>query len=122
MSKNIANSQKKELIYVKIRSALEETKPLIKRSLDHSYLSDFNKISALIKNAIINLEKTIELKDFITVIILTHPILSDIYIYSKEQWILYYNFNIIEQCINNKTMKIEYKLLDKSTELIFQKK
>lgn len=122
MSKNIANSQKKELIYVKIRSALEETKPLIKRSLDHSYLSDFNKISALIKNAIINLEKTIELKDFITVIILTHPILSDIYIYSKEQWILYYNFNIIEQCINNKTMKIEYKLLDKNTELKYFRK
>ena len=31
MSKNISNSQKKELIYVKIRSDLEETEPLIKR-------------------------------------------------------------------------------------------
>jgi hypothetical protein len=117
MSSNITNNQKKELIYVKIRNALEENRPLIKRSLDHSYLGDFNKVNALIKTAIINLEKTIELKDYITVIILTHPILEDIYIYSKEQWLLYYNFNIIEQCINNKTMKIEYQLLDKNVEL-----
>ena len=117
MTNNIVSSQKKELIYLKIRSALEESKPLVKRTLDHSHLNDFNKVDTLIKNAIKNLEKSIDIQNYITVINLTHPTLSNIYIYSKEQWLLYYNFNIIEQCINNNTMKIEYELLDKNTEL-----
>ena len=117
MTNNIVPSQKKEFIYLKIRSALEESKPLVKRTLDHSHLNDFNKVSTLIKNAIKNLEKSIDINDYITVINLSHPTLSNIYIYSKEQWLLYYNFNIIEQCINNKTMKIEYELLEKNAEL-----
>lgn len=117
MTNNIVSSQKKDLIYIKIRSALEESKPLVKRTLDHSQLNDFNKVDTLIKNAIKNLEKSINIKNYITVINLTHPTLQNIYIYSKEQWLLYYNFNIIEQCINNKTMKIEYELLDKNEEL-----
>lgn len=117
MTNNIVSSQKKDLIYIKIRSALEESKPLVKRILDHSQLNDFNKVDTLIKNAIKNLEKSINIQNYITVINLTHPTLQNIYIYSKEQWLLYYNFNIIEQCINNKTMKIEYELLDKNEEL-----
>ena len=117
MTNNIVSSQKKDLIYIKIRSALEESKPLVKRTLAHSQLNDFNKVDTLIKNAIKNLEKSINIQNYITVINLTHPTLQNIYIYSKEQWLLYYNFNIIEQCINNKTMKIEYELLDKDEEL-----
>jgi len=117
MTNNIVSSQKKELIYLKIRSALEESKPLVKRTLDHSYLKDFNKVDTLIKNAIKNLEKSIDINNYITIINLTHPTLSNIYIYSKEQWLLYCNFDIIEQCINNKTIKIEYELLDKNVEL-----
>ena len=80
-------------------------------------LKDFNKVDTLIKNAIKNLEKSIDINNYITIINLTHPTLSNIYIYSKEQWLLYCNFDIIEQCINNKTIKIEYELLDKNVEL-----
>ena len=121
MTNNNAIDQKKELIYLKIKSGFEENKPLIKRTLDLSHLNDFHKVHSLIENAIISLEKTIDLQNYTTVINLTHPTLSNIYIYSKEQWLLYYNFNIIEQCINNKTMKIEYELLDKSISSNFKK-
>jgi len=111
---NIAVKQKKELLYLKIKSSKEDSKPLVKRSLEYSYLNDYVKIKNIVKNAIASLEKPINLQNIITVLILTHPSLDNIYIYSKEQWQLYYNYRIIEQCINNKIMKVKYDLLDKS--------
>ena len=121
MTNNNAIAQKKELIFLKIKNAFEENQPFLKRTLDLSHLNDFHKVHSLIENAIISLEKAIDIQNYNTVINLTHPTLSNIYIYSKEQWLLYYNFNIIEQCINNKTMKIEYELYDKSISNNFKK-
>ena len=121
MTNNNAIAQKKELIFLKIKNAFEGNQPFLKRTLDLSHLNDFHKVHSLIENAIISLEKAIDIQNYNTVINLTHPTLSNIYIYSKEQWLLYYNFNIIEQCINNKTMKIEYELYDKSISNNFKK-
>ena len=121
MTNNNAIAQKKELIFLKIKNAFEEKQPFLKRTLDLSHLNDFHKVHSLIENAIISLEKAIDIQNYNTVINLTHPTLSNIDIYSKEQWLLYYNFNIIEQCINNKTMKIEYELYDKSISNNFKK-
>ena len=121
MTNNNAIAQKKELIFLKIKNAFEGNQPFLKRTLDLSHLNDFHKVHSLIENAILSLEKAIDIQNYNTVINLTHPTLSNIYIYSKEQWLLYYNFNIIEQCINNKTMKIEYELYDKSISNNFKK-
>ena len=112
--RNIAVKEKKELLYLKIKSAKEDSKPLVKRSLEYSFLNDYAKIKNIVKNAITTLEKPINLQNIITVLILTHPTLDNIYVYSKEQWQLYYNYKIIEQCINNKIVKVKYELLDKS--------
>lgn len=115
-------NQQKELYFVKIKSAQANNDILIKRSIDYSYFSDFNLFISLIKSAILNLEKNKKLEEYIIVLILNHPILKDIFIYSKEQWQLYYNFNIIDQCINNKNIKVKYDLLDKGTSLHSYKK
>ena len=110
-------NQKKEIFYVKIKSAKQRNKPLIKRTIEHSFLKDFNKFNDVIKNAIMNLEKSINLGDYIIVLIINHPVLNDIYIYEKEQWQLYYNYNIIEQCINNEILKVKYELVAKKDSL-----
>ena len=115
-------NQSKEILYIKIKSLNESNKPLIKKSILHSYLSDYNKISAQVKNAIITLEKGIKLEEYKTILILNHPILTNVYIYSKEQWQLYYNYNIIDQCINNKILKMNFDLVNKDDNLkIFRK-
>ena len=113
MSNNLMNKDK-ERIFLKLKSLKGSNKPFIKRSsLTYCYLSDYNKISVVINNAIKSLENAKELQDYSTLLILNHPILTDIYIYSKEQWQLYYNYNIIEQCINNKILKMKYELIKK---------
>ena len=114
---NYVTNQKKELLYLKIKSIRESNKPLVKRSLEYPYLNNYNKISSIMKNAISNLEKTINIEENNIIIIINHPVLSDIYIYSKDQWLLYYNYNIIEQCINNNILKIKYDLYDSNDSL-----
>ena len=114
---NYVTNQKKELLYLKIKSIRESNKPLVKRSLEYPYLNNYNKISSIMKNAISNLEKTINIEENNIIIIINHPVLSDIYIYSKDQWLLYYNYNIIEQCINNNILKIKYDLYDNNDSL-----
>ena len=113
MSNNLVNKDK-EILYLKIKSKKENNKPLIKKSISHSYLSDYDKINVVINKAITSLEKAINLEDYTIVLVLNHPILTDIYIYSKEQWQLYNNYNIIEQCINNKILKMKYELINKN--------
>ena len=110
-------NKNKEILYLKVKSLNESNKPLIKRSLSQSYLNDFNKIFALTKNAIKTLEKGKKLENYNTILILNHPILTNVYIYSKEQWELYYNYNIIEQCINNGVLKMNYNLTNKNESL-----
>ena len=110
-------NKNKEILYLKVKSLNESNKPLIKRSLSQSYLNDFNKIFALTKNAIKTLEKGKKLENYNTILILNHPVLTNVYIYSKEQWELYYNYNIIEQCINNKVLKMNYNLTNKNESL-----
>jgi len=115
MSNNVIN-QKKELFYLKIKSSIitkDNKIPQIKRQYERSNLNDFDKFSNVVKNAIINLERTLEIQNLVIIIILHHPILTDIYIYSKEQWNLYYNYDIIQQCINNDKLEIRYGLLEK---------
>ena len=119
---NYSTNQKKELLYLKIKSIRENNKPLVKRSLEYSNLNNYNKINIIMKNAISNLEKGINIQEKNIIIIITHPILSDIYIYSKEQWVLYYNYNLIEQCINNNILKIKYDLYDNNDSLKYMGK
>ena len=110
MNNKILGNNKKEVIYLKIKS-IEENKPQIKKPLDYS---DPSKIFNIIINALMNSEKVIKLRDLIPILILEHPVLNNIYIISKEQWLLYYNYDIIKKCINNKILKVKYDLLDKN--------
>ena len=104
---------KKEIFYLKIKS-VEENKPQMKKSLDYSDLNNPNKIFIVINNAIKNAEKKIKFEDYIPMLIIEHPILNKIYIITKEQWQLYFNYDIIKKCIDNKILKVKYDLLEKN--------
>lgn len=119
---NHDKNQRKEIYYLKIKNDLQDNKPWIKKALEYSCLSDFNKFDAIIKNVIKNAQKSIDFQECIIVLILNHPVLKDIYIYTKEQWQLYYNYNIIEQCITNKILKVKYSLLVEKDSLKYIKK
>ena len=40
---------------------------------------------------------------------LKHPEKKEITIYNKEEWNILYNYNIINECVNNNTLKIDYE-------------
>jgi hypothetical protein len=44
--------------------------------------------------------------------LLNHPQIKEIYIYSEEQWNFYLNYNLVFECIENNTLKIEYYLIN----------
>ena len=71
MSNNVIN-QKKELFYLKIKSSIitkDNKIPQIKRQYERSNLNDFDKFSNVVKNAIINLERTLEIQNLVIIII-----------------------------------------------------
>ena len=88
---------------------IQQCKSFVKREFQYSDLKDFNIMNAKIINAISFIETKIVdiLNDYFPIIILNHPELNNIYIYCKEQWDLYYKYNIIEECINNRTLKMK---------------
>ena len=111
------NNKEKDTYYLKIK----QCKSFVKRDFHSSDLKDFNIMNGKIINAISFIEKQIvgKLNDYFVIIILNHPELNKIYIYCKEQWDLYYKYNIIEECINNRTLKMESILkLKKEEKLI----
>ena len=82
---------------------------------DLSILISFDDIYSNIKDVIQNKEsQNKKLKDF--VIILNHiPTGQNITIKNKKDWNFLYNYNVITECIKSKTLEINYKEIDKST-------
>ena len=93
--------------YLKLKSYRKPKSAFSKRKFDYHFLSDYNKVIDCIK-AVINHNE-----DYSLILVITN---SDrkIFIYSDEEWNIYYSNNIITQCIekNSKTLKIEYQIID----------
>lgn len=84
----------------------------LKREFDYQYLKDYDKMMGSFVNLIFEIRKK-ECGDRIPIIVLNHPEINEIYIYTKEQWDLYFKFNIIQECFNNHVLKAEYILASK---------
>ena len=115
--KNKESISKKDVYYLKANYIKDinflktkQSKSYIKRDFHYSDLKDFDIMKGKIINTIIEKEKEKHLNDYLPVIILNHPEINEIYIYCKEQWDIYYKFNLIEACISNKTLKIDFYL------------
>ena len=48
------------------------------------------------------------------IIYLKHPKNKEIAIYDKDGWNILYNYNIINECVNKNTLKIDYEEIDES--------
>ena len=113
-------NKEKDIYFLKIK----QSKSYVKREFHYSDLKDFNLMYEKIINAITYIEKkTVEnLNDYSPIIMLNHPEINKIYIYCKDQWDLYYKYNLIEECINNRTIKMELLKFKKEEKLISSSK
>ena len=84
----------------------------LKREFDYQYLKDYDKMMENFVNLIKEIRKK-DIEDRIPIIVLNHSEINEIYIYTKEQWDLYFKFNIIQECFNNNVLKAEYILAPK---------
>lgn len=94
--------------YCKLKKYGSPNSVAVKRKFELSDLKDFVAMNKIIKNAISNIIKKNDINDYI--LVLTHPVIENIYIYNKEQWDLYYKYHLIEDCISNKSLKVEFSL------------
>lgn len=106
------NSNTKGNIYLKIREYNSSNKRLTKKQMEYSNLNDYDKLIIIINNIIKIQQKTEEVKNHKLIIIINHPKINEIYIYSKEQWNFYINYNLIFECIENNTLKLDYIIVD----------
>ena len=106
------NSNTKGNIYLKIREYNSSNKRLTKKQMEYSNLNDYDKLNIIINNIIKIQQKTEEVKNHKLIIIINHPKINEIYIYSKEQWNFYINYNLIFECIENNTLKLDYIIVD----------
>lgn len=104
---------KNEIFFLKIKK-YEKKMPFHRREINSSILKDYDKISKEINEEIINIDGEKAIKNRFPIIVISHPKIKDIFIYSKEQWDFYYNYNITEKCKSNKSLKIEYCLINRT--------
>ena len=104
---------KNEMFILKIKR-YEKKMPFRRKDINSSILKDYDKIYQEIYDEMINIEGKKAIIGRFLILVIPHPELKDIYIYSKDQWDLYYNYNIIENCKSNKSLKIEYLLINNS--------
>ncbi len=94
-------NKKKNNFFVKLKGydKNEKNTSILKREFDYKSLKNFD----IMMNNFINLILEIRKKGYgnrVPIIVNHHPEIGEIFIYSREQWDLYYKFNIIEDCIN----------------------
>lgn len=108
---NKENNSKNSIFFLKIKK-YEKKMPFRRRDINSSILNDYDKIFKEMLDEIMKIEVDKNLKGRFPILVISHPDIKDIFIYSKEQWDLYFNYNIIEKCKSNKSFKIEYYLLN----------
>lgn len=99
-------------INLKIREYNSIKKRLTKKQIEYSNLNDYDKLNVIVNNIIKIRQKKEEVINHKLIIILNHPKINEIYIYSKEQWNFYLNYNLIFECIENNTLKLDYIIID----------
>ena len=118
MSNKLGKNTKKESLCLKIKNLRgDKTK---RKELKYSYLNDFNRINKEVGNEIIILESNKQ-KNYIYILKLNHPILNDIYVYSNQEWKLYYNYGIIEECLKDNILLVKYDLIENNQSEVLKK-
>ena len=111
MIKKETQNKNKEMIYLKFKEN-NSNKKILKKEIEYSELYEYDKIETIIINSIKNIlikKGSKEEENNIKVIIkINHPKIKEIYIYKKEEWNLYFNYNLINDCIEKKTLKFDY--------------
>ena len=108
----MARSYNNEKHYIKIKEYLTKKSILLKRELDYSVLNDYDNMSQTLNKAILDIKKIKKFDGNTPIYILTHPEIETIFIYNKKLWDFYYKYNLIDECINNRILKIEFILCD----------
>ena len=103
---------KKDILFIKVKRN-KHTGPSVRREFIYSNLNDYEKINKIIKEALFLLRKKEISNDSIVLKVLYHPKYNEIYFDSKEQWDLLYKYNIIDECISNQSLKIDFIICDK---------
>lgn len=104
------NSKNKDNYYLKVKEYTKKNSYTLRREFDYSILNDYDKMSEKINNAIMDIKKIKKLDGKFPIYILNHPEIQTIFIYNKKLWDFYFKSNLINECINNKILKIEYVL------------
>jgi hypothetical protein len=104
------NSKNKDNYYLKVKEYTKKNAYTLRREFDYSILNDYDKMSEKINNAIMDIKKIKKLDGKFPIYILNHPEIQTIFIYNKKLWDFYFKSNLINECINNKILKIEYVL------------
>ena len=106
---------KNKAIFLKIREYNSTNKLTTKKKIEFSSLFYYDKINKLVNESIKKHLEKIGIKNVESqnlLFLLNHPQIKEIYIYSEEQWNFYLNYNLINECIENNTLKIEYYLIN----------
>lgn len=94
-----------------IRKNIKNKELFKKIKKDHSILKNYETICKDINE--VYFEKEIESNKLkLMEIYLNHPKIGKIIVYNKEEWMILYNYNIIDECITKeKKLKIDYKMV-----------
>ena len=103
-------SKNKDIYCLKVKEFRKKDSYTIRREFNYSLLNDYEKMSEVINNAIKDIKKKDKFNDKIPVYILNHPENFSIMIYNKKLWDFYYKYNLINECVNNKILRIEFFL------------
>ena len=93
-----------------IRKNLKNKSILKKVDINLSLLNDYETILKKIYEVYNENAVKITKIDLIE-IYLNHPIINNYTIYNKDEWNFYYNYNVINECISNNKLKIDYKII-----------
>lgn len=108
------NFNKNKEIFLKIREYNSNNKLTAKKKIKFSTLFDYDTINKLVTDSIKKQFEKLDIKNVENLnllFLINHPQIKEIYIYSEEQWNFYLNYNLIFECIENNTIKIEYYLI-----------
>ena len=110
MNENEEISTSKDIYYLKIKKYNSHVKTIKKAEILSSDINDYMKVKSLVSSSRPFIENINIDKEQKLIFHMYHPKLKDFIIHSEKEWDIYKKFNIITECIINKTLKIEYAL------------
>ena len=105
---------KKDKFYIKVKRYNKEG-PLARKEFSYSNLNNYKLVNEKVKEAIINIRRKKYGEDHMVELILNHPKFKEIHFDSKEEWDLLFKYNIIEECINNDSLYLDFIIYNKNT-------